>query len=79
MDKKIALKSGYYFMVYDKKEIPFFDALVKEDIQVNFNNEILDIYEAPTWALAQQVDAFMGNSELGYCIDDYIINNNINI
>lgn len=78
-DDKIALKSGYYFMIFEKEDIPFFDELKKTDKIISKDNQEYYLYEATNWNIAKKVDAFMGNENLGYDIDEYSVDNNINI
>lgn len=77
--RKIALKSGYYFNLYNKDNIPFFDELKKTDKIISIDNQKYSLYEAPNWELAQKIDILMGNQELGYEIDEYLVNKDINI
>ena len=81
MKDKVALKSGYYFMVFDKEEIPFFDELEKTNQIIEKDNQEYNLYRAPTWELAQKVDALMDseNIGIGYSIDDYLKEEKINI
>lgn len=78
-DDKIALKSGYYFMIFEKEDIPFFHELEKTNKLISKDNQEYYLYEAPNWDIAKKVDAFIGNENLGYNIDEYSIDNNINI
>ncbi len=77
--KEIALKSGYYFMIFNKSDVPFFNELDLVSYQVQKDNKVYDVYEANCWETAQKVDEFMGNDFVGYDIDEYKINNNIDI
>ena len=72
---KVAIKSGYYFMIFDKDEVPFLNKLTKTNRQIEFDDWIYDLYDAPNWNLAKQVDALMDskNMGVGYDIDDYEI------
>lgn len=79
MENKVALKSGYYFMIFNKSDIPFFDELKQTNTIVNFNDTNYNLYEAPTWELAQRIDGLMGSDFLGYSIDDYSVDNDIKI
>lgn len=66
-------------MLFKKEKISFLDELKKTDYVVQMDNKEYYLYEAPTWELAQRIDALMGNENLGFSIDDYIVNKNINI
>ena len=81
MDNKemIALKSGYYFMIFEKDKVPFLNELEKTDKVILKDNQEYHLYAAPTWEVAQKVDAFMGEGDLGYDIDEYLVNKDINI
>ena len=76
---KVALKSGYYFMLFDKGEVPFLNQLNKTNRQVKVDGWIYYLYDAPNWDLAKKIDSLMGNDSLGYDIDDYEIKKDINI
>ena len=77
MEDKIALKSGYYFMIFKRDDIPFFDELEKTTQSVLYNDTEYRIYEAPNWEAAKKVDEFMGDEELGLEIDVFkLIPNN---
>lgn len=78
-EEKIALKSGYYFMIFEKDKVPFFDELEKTNKVILKDNQKYHLYTAPTWEVAQKVDAFMGNDELGYDIDEFLLNKDIKI
>ena len=79
IEKEVAIKSGYYFMIFNEDEVPFFNELKKTNKIVSVNDEKYYLYEAPNLELAQKVDALMGNDELGYDIDEYLIDNKIKI
>ena len=73
-DSKVAIKSGYYFMIFEKGQVPFFDELKRTEKIISKDGKEYYLYEAPTWDVAQKVDAFMVNNDLGYDIDDYLVN-----
>ncbi len=66
-------------MIFEKDEIPFFSELEKTNRVVFKDNEEYYLYDALTWELAKKVDALMDNKGLGFDIDDYIVDKNINI
>lgn len=66
-------------MLFKKEKISFLNELKKTDCLVEMDDKEYYLYEAPTWELAQRIDALMGNENLGFSIDDYIVNKNINI
>lgn len=78
-NNKVALRSGYYFMLFDKNDIPFFNELEKTNRVILMDNQEYHLYESPTWEIAQKVDALMGDDELGFSIDDYELNKKINV
>lgn len=78
-DELVALKSGLYFMIFKRDDIPFFDELNKTNHVICKDNKEYYLYDAPTWEIAKKVDAFMGNEWLGYDIDEYTVEKNINV
>lgn len=62
-------------MIFDKNNIPFFNDLEKTNIIVNKDNINYYLYTATNWDIAQKIDALMGN-ELGYDIDEFLVNKN---
>lgn len=77
--KEIALKSGYYFMIFNKSDIPFFNELELVNYQVKKDNITYDVYEANCWETAQKVDKLMGDDFIGYEIDEYKIERNFKL
>lgn len=75
----IALKSGYYFMIFEKDSIPFFNELEKTNKVILKDDIKYNLYTAPTWDVVQKVDAFMGNDNLGYDIDEFLLDKDIKI
>lgn len=79
-NEMIALKSGYYFMLFRKEEIPFFDELNKTDRVVRKDDKEYYLYDASTWEVAKKIDALMDDKGwLGYDIDEYSVDKNINV
>ncbi len=66
-------------MIFERDDIPFFSELKKTNRVILKDNEKYFLYEAPTWKFAKKVDALMDNEGIGFDIDDYIVNKNINI
>ena len=66
-------------MIFNIENISFFSELNKTNCVIRKDNEEYHLYEAPTWEIAQKVDALMGNTDLGYDIDEYLVNKDINI
>lgn len=48
----IALRSGYYFMIFDIDDVPFWEQLVNTNKRVSLDGVECDLYEAPTWDIA---------------------------
>ncbi len=80
-NKKIALKSGYYFMIFNENEVPFFNELEITDIMVSIDNIEYNLYRAKTWDIAKQIDALMDSKNIGvgYDIDEYRIKKDITV
>lgn len=72
-DSKIAIKSGYYFLLFDANEIPYLDRLERKDYQVKYEDIIYDIYDAKTWEDTKLINNLFGD-RMGFEIDDYKIN-----
>lgn len=77
-EEKIALKSGYYFIPVDKKDLPFFDKLKKTDKVVKYEGEELEVYNAFNIEVSKQVDDYFGD-QMGNSIDDYLIHSEENL
>ena len=80
-NKKIALKSGYYFMIFNENEVPFFNELEITDIMVSVDNIEYNLYQAKTWDMAKQIDSLMDSKNIGvgYDIDEYRIKKDITV
>ncbi len=66
-------------MIFNKNDIPFFNELEKTNRVIRKDNIEYNLYSAPTWEVAQKVDALMGNDDLGFDIDDYAIDKDVKI
>lgn len=66
----IALKSGHYFLPVDKKEIPFFEKLKQLDSVVEYDSNILEIYDSFDTETSNEVDKYFGEQK-GYEIDKF--------
>ena len=64
MNNRVAVKSGYYFELFDKDEIP--STLEKMKQKVKVNNIKYDLYQGTS------LDTMFGD-KMGYSIDDYIV------
>ena len=69
----IALRSGYYFMIFDIDDVPFWEQLVNTNKRVSLDGVECDLYEVPTWDIATMIDDLMGEDFKGYPIKDYIV------
>ena len=80
-NKKIALKSGYYFMIFNENEVPFFNELEITDIMVSVDNIEYNLYQAKTWDMAKRIDALMDSKNIGvgYDIDEYRLKKDITV
>ena len=68
---KVAVKSGYYFEIFDKNNIP--DTLVKyNDKRVQLEDVVYDLYHGTSIEDEKKINEIFGN-RMGYYIDDYII------
>ena len=68
---KVAVKSGYYFEIFDKSDIP--NTLVKyNDKKVQLEDVVYDLYHGTSIKDEKKIDEMFGN-RMGHYIDDYII------
>ena len=70
MNNKVAVKSGYYFEIFNKEEIP--TTLAKTKQKVKINNIQYDLYQGMSLDDERKIDDMFGD-RLGYSIDDYIV------
>ena len=70
MDNKVAIKSGYYFEIFSKDEMP--STLVKSNKKVKLNDIEYDLYEGSSLEDEKRIDAVFGDT-MGYYIDNYIV------
>lgn len=68
MEEKIAIKSGYYFKLFNKEEVNI--ELEKTSIRVKYNDNIYNIYRATTLEDERKIDELFGN-EMGNYIDEF--------
>lgn len=68
-DDKVAVKSGYYFEIFEKEKIP--DTLKKSDKIVNLNGKIFDLYVGQSIEDERKIDIMFGD-KLGYFIDAHL-------
>lgn len=67
---RVAVKSGYYFEIFDKDEIP--DTLAKYHKKVELNNVVYDLYHGTSLEDEKVIDNMFGD-RMGYFIDDYVV------
>lgn len=70
MNNKVAVKSGYYFEIFNKEEIP--TTLAKTKQKVKINNIQYDLYQGMSLDAERKIDDMFGD-RMGYSIDDYIV------
>lgn len=67
---RVAVKSGYYFEIFDKSEIS--DTLEKYDKKVELDNVIYDLYHGTSLEDEKTIDNMFGD-RMGYAIDEHTI------
>lgn len=70
MEEKVAIKSGYYFEIFDKSEMP--STLIKSGKKVELDNKRYDLYKANTLEDERVIDKMFGD-RMGYDIDDHTV------
>ena len=70
MNNRVAVKSGYYFELFDKDEIP--STLEKMKQKVKVNNIKYDLYQGTSLEDERKIDTMFGD-KMGYSIYDYIV------
>ena len=72
LNEKVAVKSGYYFEIFSKSEIP--NTLIESNIQVSLNNKVYKLYKASSIEDERKIDKMFGD-RMGYDIDEHTVNN----
>ena len=72
MSEKVAVKSGYYFQIFDKEEIP--STLKNTDKKVYLDGEEYDLYSGTSLEDERKIDNMFGD-QMGYSIDARLQNN----
>ena len=67
---KVAVKSGYYFEIFDKEKIP--NTLAKYDYRVELDNVIYDLYHGTSLEDEKVIDNMFEN-RMGHSIDEHTI------
>lgn len=76
MGTKIAIKSGYYFEIFEDKVLT--NDIIDTDKKVVLNGKAYRLYSGTSLESEKYIDDLFGN-RMGYYIDDHIIiNSNLN-
>lgn len=67
---RVAVKSGYYFEIFDKSKIP--STLSKFGKKVELRGAIYDLYQGTSIEDEKLIDSMFGD-RMGYSIDEHII------
>lgn len=67
---KVAVKSGYYFEIFDKNQIP--NTLSKYNKRVELNNVIYDLYYGTSLEDEKAIDNMFGD-RMGHSIDEHTV------
>ena len=70
--EQVAIKSGYYFDIFNKQNVP--NNLRMVSYKVKLDGIIYDLYEGTTLEQERMIDSMFGDN-MGYAIDDYKIIN----
>lgn len=70
MNDKVAVKSGYYFLLFNKNELP--ETLKKSNIKVELSEKTYDLYEGTSLEDERKIDDMFGN-RMGYSISEHEI------
>lgn len=68
MNDKVAVKSGYYFLLFDKKEVP--ETLKKSNIKVELGEKVYDLYTGTSLEDERKIDNMFGD-RMGYSISEH--------
>ena len=70
MEEQVAIKSGYYFEIFRKSEIP--EGVVNSGRKVRLNNVTYDLYKGTSLEAERSIDNIFGD-RMGYDIDSHEI------
>lgn len=74
-NKKIALRSGYYFQIFDYSDVEKDNIHLREpSIIVRLNEDTFPLYEGETWEDVKKIDNLFGD-QMGYEIDAHWVGN----
>ena len=68
--RKIAMKSGLYFEIFERGQVP--NTIINSGIKVQLNGEIFELYQADNLVDERKIDACFGE-RMGYLIEQHII------
>lgn len=68
MNDKVAVKSGYYFLLFNKNEIP--ETLKKSNTKVELGNQIYDLYKGTSLEDERKIDKMFGD-RMGFSISEH--------
>lgn len=69
-NEKIAVKSGLYFEIFERKQVP--NTIINSGNKVQLNGEIFELYQADNLVDERKIDICFGE-KMGYLIDQHII------
>ena len=70
MNDKVAVKSGYYFLIFDKNKMS--ETLKNSGYQVELNSKVYDLYEGTSLEDERKIDNMFGD-RMGYSISEHEI------
>lgn len=70
MEETIAIKSGYYFELFSKSELP--EGVIKSNKQVRLNDITYDLYKGTSIEAEKKIDIIFGD-RMGYDIDSHLV------
>lgn len=70
IDEKIAVKSGLYFEIFERKHLP--NTIINSGSKVQLNGEIFELYQADNLVDERKIDVCFGE-KMGYSIEEHII------
>lgn len=69
-NEKIAVKSGLYFEIFERKQLP--NTIINSGNKVRLNGEIFELYQADNLVDERKIDVCFGE-KMGYSIEEHII------
>ncbi len=68
MNDKVAVKSGYYFLLFNKNDIP--ETLKKSNIKVELGEKTYSLYEGTSLEDERKIDKMFGD-RMGFSISEH--------